>query len=280
MFKKLQNIDSRPAPFEFYTADDLWTDEYTSRQMLAYHLDPSTDLASRKAGFIDQSVDWITNRYNLHPGKSVIDFGCGPGLYTNRLAKTGAGITGVDFSGRSIEYAQKTAKEAGLSVDYIHQNYLDFNSPVRFDLILMIFCDFCALSPVQRKVMLAKFANLLNPGGHILLDVCSLWAFEQRKESSTFERNLLNGFWSAREYFGFLHVYKYEDVKVMLDKYTIIEGNRTRTVYNWLQYYSPESIHKEFQENGLKVIGLFGGVAGGDYDPEINEFAVEAQKTR
>ena len=34
MFKELKEINSRPTPFQFYTADDLWTDEYTSKQML------------------------------------------------------------------------------------------------------------------------------------------------------------------------------------------------------------------------------------------------------
>jgi hypothetical protein len=35
MFEELEKISSRPRPFEFYTASDLWTDEHTSEQMLA-----------------------------------------------------------------------------------------------------------------------------------------------------------------------------------------------------------------------------------------------------
>ena len=38
MFKELKEINSRPAPFQFYTADELWADEHTSKQMLGYHL--------------------------------------------------------------------------------------------------------------------------------------------------------------------------------------------------------------------------------------------------
>jgi hypothetical protein len=37
MFKALENINTHPKPFEFYTAGDLWTDEHTSQQMLAFH---------------------------------------------------------------------------------------------------------------------------------------------------------------------------------------------------------------------------------------------------
>ena len=278
MFNTLKKIDARPAPFEFYTADTLWTDDHTSQQMLAHHLDDSTDLSSRNSAFIDRSTAWLIQRYGIGTGKKVVDFGCGPGLYTLRLARTGASITGIDFSRRSIEYARAMAENETLSIRYIHQNYLDFDTTERFDLILMIYCDFCALSPTQRKRMLAKFSRLLNTGGSVILDAYSLQAFDRQLESSTFERNLLNGFWSAREYYGFLHVFKYPDQKVVLDKYTIIEADRTRTIYNWLQYFSPELIEREFSENGLKITEYFRDVAGGAYSADSAEFAIEAQK--
>jgi hypothetical protein len=31
MFKELEEINLRPAPFQFYTAKELWTDEHTSK---------------------------------------------------------------------------------------------------------------------------------------------------------------------------------------------------------------------------------------------------------
>jgi hypothetical protein len=35
MFRELQEINARPALFEHYTVVDLWTDEHTSKRMLA-----------------------------------------------------------------------------------------------------------------------------------------------------------------------------------------------------------------------------------------------------
>ena len=43
---------------------------------------------------------------------------------------------------------------------------------------------------------------------------------------------------------------------VILDKYTIIEEKRTRIIYNWLQYFSVDSLREEFEENGFKVESL------------------------
>jgi hypothetical protein len=126
--------------------------------------------------------------------------------------------------------------------------------------------------------MLTKFHTLLEPGGAVLLDVSSLNAFEQREEAATYGVNLLNGFWSASPYYGFLNTFKYEEEKVVLDKYTIIEAERTRTVYNWLQYFSPEALEREIQECGLTVDTFYSDVAGTLFDPGSRDFAVVARK--
>ena len=277
MFDQLEEINSRPKPFEFYTVRELWTDEYTSKQMLAFHLNGEIDVSSRKFSFIDRSVNWIVSEFDIHEGKSVADFGCGPGLYTQRLAKTNAAITGIDFSKNSIEYAGNKARDEKLNINYVNQNYLEFNSDHKYDLIIMIFCDFCALSPAQRKALLEKFKLLLKPDGSILLDVSSIHAFDQKVESAIYEFNPSNGFWSPEKYYCFLNTFKYDDVKVTLDKYTIIEENRTRQIFNWLQYYDKESIASEFAASGLKIEKFLANVAGDEFDPEGSEFAIIAK---
>ena len=90
MFKELKEINSRPAPFEFYTADELWTNEHTSKQMLAYHLNEAIDVSSRNRNFIESSVEWVVSHFGVDEYTEIADFGCGPGLYTGLLAKTGA----------------------------------------------------------------------------------------------------------------------------------------------------------------------------------------------
>jgi cyclopropane fatty-acyl-phospholipid synthase-like methyltransferase len=278
MFEELEKINARPRPFEFYTASDLWTDEHTSEQMLAYHLNENVDLSSRNAKFIDRSVEWICSAFNVSAGTKIADFGCGPGLYATRLAQRQADVTGIDFSKRSIQYAQQVAAAEGLSIHYVNQDYLEFETDDRFDLIVMIMCDFCALSPAQRKKMLSKFNTMLEPGGSVLLDVYSLKAFEQRQEASTYEVNQLDGFWSSNKYYGFLSTLKYEQEKVVLDKYTIVEAARTRTVYNWLQYFSQEALEREFAEGGFEIAEVYADVAGSQFDAEAGEFAVAARK--
>lgn len=278
IFENLEQMNARPKPFEFYTAANLWTDEHTSAQMLEFHLNEMIDLSSRNHAFIDRSVEWIISRFNVTADTAIADFGCGPGLYTAQLAQAGADVTGIDFSQRSIDYAKKAAAEKNLDIAYYCQNYLEFNTDKRFDLITMIFCDFCALSPTQRKVLLEKYRTFLKSGGLLLMDVHSLNVFDQKTESATYELNQLNGFWSANKYYGFVNSFKYDAEKVSLDKYTIIEENRIRTVYNWLQYFSRESLTKELAENGFKAEEYYSDVAGAPYDPKRSDMAVIARK--
>ena len=278
MFKELEEINSRPAPFQFYTAKELWTNEHTAKKMLEYHLNESIDASSRNKSFIERSVKWIVSRYKVDKYTDIADFGCGPGLYTTMLAERGAIVTGIDFSENSLNYARQVATEKGLKINYVLTNYLDFETTNNFDVIIMIMCDFCALSPEQRKILLSKINTLLKPNGSVLLDVYSLNAFNQREESVIYELNQLNGFWSPEDYYCFVNTFKYDDEKVILDKYTIIEKARTQTVYNWLQYFSPESLRKEFEENGFKIEELYSDVSGKAFTPKSSEIAIVAKK--
>lgn len=279
MFKELKEINVRPAPFQFYTADELWTDEHTSKKMLEYHLNESIDASSRNKNFIERSVEWIVSHFEVDKNTEIADFGCGPGLYTTMLAERGAIVTGIDFSENSLKYAEQVAAENGLKVNYVLTDYLDFETTSRYDLIIMIMCDFCVLSPEQRKKLLSKFNSILKPNGSVLLDVYSLNSFEQREESATYELNQLNGFWSPEDYYCFVNTFKYEKEKVILDKYTIIEESRKRVVYNWLQCYSKDSLRNEFEENGFKIEELYSDVAGKPFTSESAEIAIVAKKS-
>lgn len=245
--------------------------------MLVCHLDENIDLSSRNSKFIQRSLEWIVKRFGVTTGTSIADFGCGPGLYALPLARHGASVTGIDFSRRSIDYAREQAQKANLEIKYVHQDYLRFEPEEQFDLILMIFCDLCALSPDKRAQMLRKFSHHLKPGGHLLLDVCALPGYAERKESSSLEFSAHDGFWTAEPHFVFLNTFKYDAEKVILDKYTISESNREHTVYNWLQYFSPDSLTAEFNACGLKITGQFANVAGDAYDNAASEFAVVAE---
>ncbi len=278
MYEQLLNINNRPQPFSIYTADTLWTDPHIAQQMLKTHLDQNTDLASRRLPFIEASVAWLQQRFNIGPGTRLADFGCGPGLYTTRLAQLGAEVTGIDFSENSLRYARETAVSHNLPIDYIHTNYLQFQSDKRFDLITLIFCDFCALSPVQRQTLLGIFREHLADGGAIVLDVHSLVEFERFEEGASYGRNQSGNFWTNEDYFSFINQLKYEDEHITLDKYSIFTPTRSFEIYNWLQHFDRESLATEFAASGLVITDWHANVAGEPFDPQSPTMAIVAEK--
>jgi cyclopropane fatty-acyl-phospholipid synthase-like methyltransferase len=278
IFPSLQKINQKPKPYAYYTTPQLWCDPYIAQRMLETHLNQNTDLASRKSEFIDRSVQWIAKHFRLNNGFKICDFGCGPGLYTTRFAKYGAQVTGIDFSEVSISYAKEKAVEKNLQIEYVLQDYLKFTTDKKFDFICMIYCDFCVLSPEQRKNLISKFYDFLAVDGSVLLDVSSLHHYQLTLEQSVYESSLGNGFWSQDPYYAFHNKFKYDAEKLLLDKFTIIEAARVRESYNWLQCYSVESIRKEFEESGFVVTEYYANVAGDPYKNDATEIAVIAQK--
>jgi len=257
MFHVLDSITKKPELYSIYTAKELWTDPYISQQMLTAHLDPHSDKASRNHRFIESSTAFLAARFNLGEGKSVLDFGCGPGLYTSRFAKLGCKVTGLDFSQNSIDYAKKEAEKLGLEIEYYLVDYLEYRPTDKFDLVTMIFCDYCALSDQQRKKVLQIMKDCLKDDGHIFLDVCTDNFYRQIEEGTTLERVETKGFWSPHPYFEINSSFKYDEHRVSLDKYTIIGENRTFEIYNWLKHFTPEEISGEFEENGLDIVEMY-----------------------
>ncbi|KAF1075113.1 class I SAM-dependent methyltransferase [Halodesulfovibrio sp. MK-HDV] len=284
LFETLTTIAHRPDVWSKYTASQLWADPYIATQMLKFHLNPDVDAASRNEPFINESVEWLISRFALANHSKVIDFGCGPGLYTSRLAQQGITVTGVDFSANSLSYAKNCAEENSLNIQYVEQNYLEFETEDKFDLVTMIMCDFCALSPRQRAKLLKKWERILTCDGSIVLDVHTNKAFGgqnetatkdfgNREETMTVEPNFMNGFWAPCDYYGFLNVFKYPEEKVILEKYTIVLPEEERVIYNWLQYFTLEALTEEVEAQGLRIDSVYNDIRGEQYS-EVDEMAV------
>src|SRR5574339_47140 len=69
----------------------------------------------------------------LKAGASLLDLGCGPGLYASRFSRAGFRVTGVDYSRRSIEYAANYAKDNHLDISYRYENFLDLKDDNLYD---------------------------------------------------------------------------------------------------------------------------------------------------
>lgn len=277
MFNQLNKIIEKPKAFEFYTIDKLWNGDYVSKQMLKYHLGEG-DAASRNMDFITASTKFISERFELDRDKSVIDFGCGPGLYTSAFSKMGAKVTGVDLSVNSIKHARRVAQTENLDIEYINMNYLQYEGQQAFDLATLIYCDFCVLSKKQRHNMLSIMGQSIKDDGQIFMDVTTDKMYENRSESYAYNFVNEDGFWFKEAYHEFKTCFNYDDQRVSLDKYVIIKEDETIEVYNWLKYFTFEEIEKEFHDAGLKITECYSDVSGKKYENDTEIMALIAKK--
>jgi SAM-dependent methyltransferase len=267
IISQLIELQQRPEPFA--PGEPLfWNDPHISTQMLKVHLDPNIEAASRKPETIDRSVNWMIETLGLRIGASILDLGCGPGLYASRFARAGLQVTGVDYSHNSIEYASQYASENDLNITYRCQNYLELEDKNLYDAVLLIYGDFCPLNPDQRSTLLKNIHHALNPNGYFVLDVSTR---EHRKKYGN--RNnwyaLQNGFWKPGPHLVLEKGFDYPEQSIWLDQYTIIEAPGKVSVYrNWFQDYTPETITDELALGGFSVESLWGDLTGEPYTPE------------
>ena len=277
MYELLRDISRRPEPFSRYTAMELWTRPHLARQMLSFHLNQETELASRRFETIDQIVNWIDSQLGLS-GRRICDLGCGPGLYTQRFAVRGADVTGVDFSTHSLEYARLKAVEDKQSIPYLEADYLSDELPDGFDIVTLIYNDYSVLSPSQRVRLLGRIGKMLNPGGHLVMDVAGMGSFEAKEECTLIENKLMHGFWAESDYVGVQRSFIYRDECLSVDRYVIVEPTETWQVFNWFQYFTPDRLQEELSTAGFSVEHMSGGLKGeplemnGDYIGVIASF--------
>lgn len=248
---------------ELYTKStvEFWNDSYISEQMLRAHLNPDFDGASRKLEFIERSAAWINKLLPPSAFSTLLDVGCGPGIYAEQFAKLGYQVTGVDFSERSIRYAIQSAQEKMLDISYLYQDYLKLDLKKQFDASVMIYCDYGALSTADRHTVLKNIHRHLKPGGCLLLDVFSMERFHRFGESQTWELCPEGGFWLADSYLEMNGCYRYLD-RVTLEMHSIFSEKRESTYYLWNTCFSQESLVRETREAGFIVRGIYGDVAG------------------
>ena len=279
---RICQLQGKPQPFE-PGEPMFWTDPHIAGQMLASHLDPGGDGASRRPETIERITNWIATSVGLQPGDCLLDLGCGPGLYAQRLAQAGFQVTGVDFSQNSINYAIQQAalakaEEQQLRIQYRCQNYLELDEPAVYAAVLLIYGDYCPLSPQQRARLLATVRAALKPGACFILDVTTPRCRQKYGlKNSWYAAG--QGFWKPGPHLVLEQGFAYPD-DLFLDQSIIIEGDGKISVYrNWFQDYTPETIRAELAANGFAIESLWGDLTGMPYTPDSEWIGIVARKS-
>lgn len=102
---------------------------------------------------------------NLQPGQSVLDIGCGTGLFLKDLQGLNLNLSGIDLNGPFLEKAQELVPEAKLQKG----NFLDdFETNEKFDLI-SCFSVLMYIEPSKLNSFFQKINFLLKKDGLVFI---------------------------------------------------------------------------------------------------------------
>lgn len=101
-------------------------------------------------------------------GKTVLDAGCGPGVYSEWLMDHGADVVALDVSPKMVELAKR---RCGAAIDVRQADLskpLPFLDSVSFDIVL---CPLVLEYIEDWSGLFAEFNRVLRPGGYLVLSV-------------------------------------------------------------------------------------------------------------
>jgi SAM-dependent methyltransferase len=273
--------------------------------MLAEHLSQAHDAASRRTPLIDAHVAWIHAAVLGGRPAAVLDLGCGPGLYLNRLAQLGHHGVGIDFSPASVAYARATAEAAGLAVEYRLQDLRTATfgagraapraaapaaatavgpgegTPAgEYDLALLLYGEFNAFKPQAAREILQKAFEVLRPGGRLLLEPSTFESVAALGAAPAHWYAAETGLWAPGPHlvlqdngWDAAHCVAVERF-VVVDAVTGVPTEHAMTT----QAYREEELRALLAAVGLVAIEIFPSLAPGVVAPQVGFFAMLAQK--
>ncbi len=247
-------------PLPYAPGAELWNDPHISGEMLKAHLSADTDAASYKPKTIRDICSHLPNAMGLKNGDTIIDLGCGPGLYCRQLLDKGYRVTGVDRSKQSIKHARGLCQ--GENASFFEASYLEPFGNEDFHAALLIYQDYGVLAPENRKKLLKNIYDALKPGGWFALDVPSLFAFSQRQQKEVSHWSVSEqGFWRPHPYLALEKTYFYPDLSVLCDLVAVLDEEWT--VYRiWQTFFSMDTISCELMEGGFSIEAVWANLKG------------------
>ncbi len=257
-----------------------WDDPEFSRRMLAEHLTQRHDAASRRFDRIDGHVAWIHRELLIGEPARVLDLGCGPGLYTSRLAGLGHECVGIDISPASTAFATAQAEEHGLRCSYVLEDMRTADYGVGYGLVMLIFGEFNVFRPGDARVILEKAHAALSPGGVLLLEPHTFDAVREMGGRGAHWYSADSGVFSDEPYLCLRESFWHPGQAAATERYFVVDaatGGVTRYASS-MQAYTDAEYRGLLAECGFGEIAFHAAMGGGGDEGERGLVVIVARK--
>lgn len=267
-----------PTPAPWAEGEKIpWNEPEFSRRMLREHLSQSHDLASRRSTIIDQHVAWINQEILQGKKANILDLGCGPGLYSHRMAAQGHTCTGIDFSPASIGYAQENS----------HPNARFIEGDVRttpfgpgYTLVMMLYGEFNVFTPADAQRILQKAYAALITGGIVLLEAHTFDCVRRLGQTPPTWYSAAQGVFSDEPYLCLKENFWHAAPKVAVERFYVLDaasGDVSRYTQS-IQAYENEAYIQLLQDIGFTDIHTYPSLTGGDVEASNDLLVIAARK--
>jgi SAM-dependent methyltransferase len=259
-----------------------WHEPGFSERMLREHLSQKHDLASRRLNIIDAHVDWIHNRMLARQPAKILDLGCGPGLYTSRLAKLGHVCTGIDFSPASVRYAKEKAAEEEVNCTYVHADVREAEFGSGFDLVMFLYGELNVFRPTEARAILEKARAAIAPGGALLLEPHRFATVEKTGRQAPFWQSAEAGLFSDTPHLWLRESFWDAKSRTATTRYFVIDaatGAVTRMA-DTMQAYTDQGYHRLLEDLGFVEIELLPSFEMSDDQHRDNLMLITARRPK
>ena len=249
-----------------------WNDPEFSRRMLKEHLTQTHDAASRRTPTIKQHVNWIHRSLLVGRPSHILDLGCGPGLYSSRLATLGHTCHGIDFSPASISYAKK---HSGKKCSFTLADVRTAEFGQGYDLAMFIYGEFNVFTkPDARRILKKTYKSLLR-GGKLLLEISTYDGVEQLGNQPATWYSSPNGLFSDKPHLCLMESFWDDAQRVTTERYMIVNAETGGVIRyaSSTQAYDERAIKSLLRGVGFKRIIFYPSLTGKD-ESGADEFQV------
>jgi SAM-dependent methyltransferase len=203
----------------------------------------------------------------------VLDLGCGPGLYTSRLARLGHRCVGIDYSPASIAYAR--AEADGPACRYELADLREAELGADFDLAMLIFGELNVFPAEQAAALLARARAALAPGGALLLEAHTYAAVREIGQGPPEWRTAASGLFAPTPYLWLSENFWHDERCAATTRHYVIDlASAAVTRYaQSFQAYTEDEYEALLRGCGFAELVFFPALTGGP-DPEPPELQV------
>lgn len=241
-----------------------WNDPGFSERMLLEHLSQEHNAASRRFETIDEHVEWIHNTILRGKPSRILDLGCGPGFYSNRLAFLGHELVGIDYSPASIAFARTQASGDALQCQFIEQDIREADFGQGYDLVMLLFGELNIFRPTDAAQIVLKAYNALVDGGVLLMEPHTFAAVEGIGTEPRTWFSSSGGLFLPRPHVVFTESFWRPDSGTATKRYFILDaltGELTRFAQTF-QAYSDLQYRTLLTQNGFRSFSTYPSLRG------------------